>query len=62
VTKIGLEALARKMPQRDERLSFPATVLEQIAVIGRFKTSHSWALQNQPPLTGCYSGQFNKLR
>jgi hypothetical protein len=29
-------------------------------VIGRFKTSHSWALQNQPPLTGCFGGQFNK--
>jgi hypothetical protein len=30
-----------------------------VVVIGRFKTSHSWALQNQPPLSGRYGGQFN---
>jgi hypothetical protein len=27
--------------------------IERTAVIGRFKTSHSWAPQNQPPLWSC---------
>ena len=29
------------------------------SVIGRFKTSHSWALQNQPPLSGRHGSQFD---
>ena len=32
VAEIGFEALARKMPQRDEGLLIPATVLQQIAL------------------------------
>ncbi len=32
---------------------------QALIVIGRFTTSHLWAPQNQPPLWGCYTGQFD---
>ena len=49
-------AIAEDEYRSDERVLLQGF----LAVVGRFKTSHSWALQNQPPLTGCFGGRFNK--
>ena len=59
MAEVGFEAFAWKMTQRNERLSFPATVLEEIAlhlgvaaVVAMFVAKATKRLRGRVPLFG----------
>jgi hypothetical protein len=56
------ESLWRWIAQKFTQKKSVEKLLALASVIGRFKTSHLWALQNQPPLAGSYTDQFDKHR